>query len=472
MAVPIPPSPVPAAPAPPVAPVIPSAPRVKKSFPGKIIFAVLGLLVVLAVGVATGLLSRVVPGLGSSTLTYWGLWESEAVIRPILDEFEKTHPGTKVNYQFQSHVEYSERLKSALSQGKGPDVFRIHNTWTPEFRQYLSPVPSSVYSVADYEKTFYPVTKTDFRIGGTYYAVPLEVDGIAMFVNNDLLSKAGLPVPENWDQLRDAAVAMSVCASSNSTCASGGKIIISGVALGSTQNVDHWQDILAALLLQNNVNLSNPSQLSSTAAEDVFNYFTSFTSLHRLWDPNLPTSTSSFAAGKVGIYFGPSWRVFDIQNLNPNLKFSVHPLPQLPVDLARGEQPVAYASYWAEAVNNKSSNQSKAWELIQYLSSPDVLRQLYQRVQSPQRAFGEPYSRQDMSADLKDSPYVATFISQAPLLKSWYLASYTHTGPDSLNTKLSDLFAQVISHEKNVSSLATEVNTLLSSYGLSSVQSP
>jgi multiple sugar transport system substrate-binding protein len=443
--------------------------KTKRSIPLGIIFAIFGVAIIVGLGITTGLLSRFVPGLGSVTVTYWGLWESDSIIRPVLDEFEKTHPGIKVNYQYQSPQEYRERLRSNLDQNKGPDVFRIHNTWTPMFRSDLSPIPSSVYSVSDYEKIFYPVARTDFKMNGQYYAVPLEIDGIAMFINDDLLNKAGISVPKNWDELRDAALAMSVCASPTGGCESGGKIIISGTALGASQNVDHWEDILAVLMMQNNVNLVNPSKPDPKPAQDVFDFFTNFVSAYRIWDSNLPSSTNSFAAGKVGIYFGPSWRVFDVQNLNPNLRFTVHPLPQLPTDPNRGEKPVTYASYWAEAVNKKSQNSAQAWELIKYLSTPDVMRKLYQQAQSPLRSFGEPYARMDMSDELKDTKNVNVFISQASIAKSWYLASYSHDGK-GINTKLSGLFAEVIAKTKTVSVLGNEINKILSEYGFSSGQ--
>ncbi len=215
-----------------------------------------------------------------------------------------------------------------------------------------------------------PFTLQPFPISdpeAVFVAIPLEYDGIAMFINDDLLSKSGQSPPQDWDQLRDVALAMSECASQTGACTLGSKILVSGVALGSTQNVDHWEDVVAVLMLQNNVNLANPASPVAKPAEDVLEYFNSFVKTYHLWDPNLPSSTSSFAGGRVGIYFGPSWRVFDIQAMNPNLRFSVYPIPQLPVDPVRGETPITYASYWAEAVNKKSPRAGQAWELLKFL---------------------------------------------------------------------------------------------------------
>ena len=79
------------------------------------------------------------------TITYWGLWEPESVMRPIIADFEAANPTIKINYIFQSQREYRERLQNALAAKKGPDVFRIHNTWVPMFRSDLAPIPAEVY---------------------------------------------------------------------------------------------------------------------------------------------------------------------------------------------------------------------------------------------------------------------------------------------------------------------------------------
>ena len=440
-------------------------PPVKKRKLPILLFVIIGLVVILGIALVSGQLTRFVPRLGGVTLTYWGLWEPESIIRPILDEFEQSHSGIKVNYVMQSPQEYRERLQAALDKNAGPDLFRIHNTWTAMMTNYLAPVPPTAISSSDYEKTFYPIVLKDFKVGGNYAAIPLGYDGIAMYINDDLLQKSRLSVPQNWVELTDAALAMSQCASPDGSCKDGSKIVVSGVALGST-NVDHWQDILAVIMLQNNVNLDNPASPNPAPAEDVIEFFKSFVRTFHVWDPNLPSSTEYFASGKVGIYFAPSWRVFDIQAINPNLRFSIYPLPQLPVDPSRGEKPITYSSYWGEAVSNKSQFQKEAWELLKYLSSAEVMQKTFQLATSPQRAFGEPYSRVDLAESLKDNKYLDVYLKQAPLAASWYLASFTHDGQTGINTKMSEVFAKAITGTATITSLAPEINKVLSEYGI------
>ena len=432
-----------------------------------LLFLGIGLVLVGTVAGAVALFSRLSQSFSSGKLVYWGLWEPEEVMGPILSEFEASHPGIKVEYVMQSPQEYRERLQTALDEGKGPDLFRIHNTWVPLLRSNLDPLPSSVYSVSDYKNIFYPTTARDFQVGNDYVAVPLEFDGLAMFVNDTMFQNAGMSIPQNWEELRDAARILSQCESEDGSCTpSDSRIITSGVALGTTDNVDHWQDIVAVLMLQNNVDLNHPYTPDPKPAQDVIDYFNSFSRTLRIWDSNLPSSTNQFAAGKLAIYFAPSWRVFDIKTANPGLRFSVHPIPQLPVDIARGETPINWASYWAEAVNTKSPNKKQAWELIKYLSSSDTLVRFYQSaVQSP-RAFGEPYSRTDLADILKNEPLVGAYVNQAPLARSWYLASSTHDGPSGINSRVSSAFSETIIGESDLQALEKEIGSILSDYGI------
>jgi len=403
-------------------------------------------------------------------LTWWGLWEPNDVVASIISEYETAHPKVKIEYIFQSHHEYRERLQNALSQGTGPDIFRVHNTWIPMFKADLAPIPADVFSASAFESTFYPVAKTELRVGNSYVAVPLMYDGLALFINEDLFAAAGKTAPTSWEELRNAAIALSVCDSVDGRCGAGDKILISGASLGTTDNVDHWQDILLTLMLQNNVNLNSPS---GKAAEEALQYYTIFTRSDHIWDSTQPNSTTAFANGRVAMYFGPSWRVHDILATNPQLKFSVHPLPQLPLDPARNEKPIAWASYWAEGVNKKSINSKAAWEFVNFLTSSETLQKLYQQAVSSGRAFGEIYPRVDMADLLKTAPYVGAYVTDAPNAKSWYMASSTWDGPTGIDSLLSKYFEDAVngvnqgrSTTEAVGTLSSGVNQVLSRYGL------
>jgi ABC-type glycerol-3-phosphate transport system substrate-binding protein len=154
--------------------------------------------------------------------------------------------------------------------------------------------------------------------------------------------------------------------------------------------------------------------LSSPQARDALIFYTGFASkdTDKVWDGTLPFSVSAFAIGKVSMIFAPSWRVFDIQNSNPGLKFGVAAVPQVPSLPGQESQRVNWASFWAEAVNKDSENAAAAWDFLKFLSDAENMQQLYSE-EAKLREFGEPYSRVDLGQSLLTSDYLAPLIDGA-----------------------------------------------------------
>jgi len=390
------------------------------------------------------------------TLQYWGLWEPESIMQGIISDWQKDHPNIKIVYTQQSPNEYRERLQSALARNQGPDIFRFHITWVPSLKNELEPVPADVMGAAEFEKNYYPVAKENLRSGSTILGLPLEVDTLVLFYNKQIFQAAGKTPPTSWDQLRQLALDLT-------TRDDSGRIQTAGVALGTTVNVEHWSDILGLMMLQNGVDLTKPS---GSSAEDALTYFTIFNTTDHVWDETLPSSTMAFATGKVAMYFGYSWDVFEIKNLNPNLDFGVAPVPQLP-----GTN-LAWASFWVEGVAQKSQQKTAAWQFLKFLSSSQNMQKLYQ-AESQVRLFGEPYSRIDMANLITSNALVAPFVNQASQAKTWYLCSRTFD--NGLNDRMIKYFEDTVnavnggkSSKEALSTTSEGVAQLLSQYGLGS----
>ncbi len=346
------------------------------------------------------------------TLTYWGLWEEDEGIRPAILAYQKLHPNVTIKYVRNSSINYRTRLQTQLRAGQGPDLFRLHNSWVPMFVNDLFPAPANVLTKAEFSQIFYPVAQSTLTAGSTIYAVPLEVDGLVMFYNEDILKSAGVQPPSNWQDFLAAANKMTVRDTD-------GNIVTSGAALGSPGNVDHWSDIVGLLFSQQpNGNLAAPANRDGA---DVLKFFTSFVTdpNNKTWDTTLPSSTQMFIEGRLAFYFAPSWRADDIRQANPGLKFKTAPVPQLP-----GGRSVAWGTFWAEGVSAKSAHPTEAWDFLKFMVQVDTLRSLYAQ-QSQTRLFGEPYSRTDLAPQLIGDPLVGSVIVQAPYYKSWYLNSRT-----------------------------------------------
>ena len=431
----------------------------KKSFPKVFIWIGVAVLVLLLVFLITNLL--ITKKAASAELVWWGLWEDENIVAPLITEYQTKNPKVKIKYVKQSQRDYRERLTSAFAKGTGPDIFRFHNSWVPMFRNDLDTLPASVINPADFAKTFYPIASSDLTLGTGIVGVPLEYDSLTLYINEDIFQSAGKVPPTNWDELRILARELTVKDDQ-------GTITQSGVALGRVENVDHWQEILALMMLQNGVDLSKPV---GKQAEDALIFFTLFSTVDGIWDATLPSSTAAFAGGKLAMYFGPSWRAFEISLANPSLKYKNVPLPQLPKN-SPSEPDTSYATYWVEGVWARSSKKEAAWSFLKFLSEKESLQKLYQNA-SKMRTFGEPYSRVEMAALLNDHPILGSIINQAPGAQSWYLASRTFDGPTGINSLLSKYFEDAINAvitgkdaKKSLETVAQGVQQVLSQYRL------
>jgi multiple sugar transport system substrate-binding protein len=402
-------------------------------------------------------------------LNYWGLWESEEIMNGVISDYEAKNPNVKINYKRSQLENYRTRLASRLENGDtegtdSVDIFRIHNTWIPMFRNYLESVPNDVVNSIGLATDFFNVYSSDLKENGKWLSVPLMYDGLALFYNKDLLKEANVEIPRSWWELGEAAIKLTVRDEREN-------IKIAGAGIGTANsNVEHWSDILGLMTKQNGINFAKNVNTDKNL-EDALKYYVSFTKNDQnVWDNSLPNSTEMFANGKLAFYFGNSWRVFDLANLNKDLNYGITTIPQLPIngnitDRNAELTNIHWASYWTEGVSNKSKNKEAAWKFLEYLSSKEVLEKLY-AAESQTRSFGEIYPRRSMMDELKDNPKVWPFVSVADSADSWYLASAT--GDNGVNTEMQKYFTDVVNNLEDYTSNTETLTTLKN--GISQLQ--
>lgn len=349
------------------------------------------------------------------TLEMWGLWEDDGLVRPALDAYKKEHPNVTIKYTYQNSVNYRTRAQTQISSKNIPDIVMVHDSWLPMFTRnnYLSTMPSSVMTLAEYSQIFYPVATQMLTKDNQIFAIPLEVDGLAMYYNEDLINAAGVQIPKTWPEFVDVATRLTQKDDQ-------GNIQVAGASLGTTGNIDHWPDIIGLLFMQQpGASIVNPA---SPKGAEVLKFYTNFVTdpRQKTWDLTMDSSTQAFYSGKVAFYFAPSWRAHELRVANPQLKFKTAPVPQLP---GRASD-VAWGTFWAFAVSRNSAQQSQAWDFLKFLTSAQTEKLLYQQA-SQSRLFGQPYSRVDLQGEIASDPIAGSFVTQAPIYKSWYLSSKT-----------------------------------------------
>ncbi len=386
-------------------------------------FGVAGILLVAAIigGIMIFRPKSKTTGGKQTTVNYWGLWEEEAVMNGLIAKFEEKNPGIKINYQKQNKENYRTRLEARLEKSEdAPDIFRFHSSWLPMIGSRLESVPKTVSQNLKLDEDFFDVYKKDLKSGNNYMGIPLMYDGLMMFYNKDLLDAANKTPPKTWWGLSQMAVDLTVRDEN-------GDIKVAGAAMGTTGNVD----------------ASNLTKLKGVL--DFYKYFGQ-KQRWNVWNDKLPTSTEAFAAGKVVFYFGPSWRIFEINERNRNLNWAVAKVPQLPTVEGLDPQAVEdglidakltdinWATYWAEGVSNKSPNKEAAWKFLEFLASEEGLTDFYAAA-SQLRDFGEIFPRKSMASKLADNKKLTAFVDNANTAMSGWPSS--RTWDDGINQELS-----------------------------------
>jgi raffinose/stachyose/melibiose transport system substrate-binding protein len=141
------------------------------------------------------------------TLTVWD-WKSgdpttTAYYDKVKADFEAAHPGVTVKYVMQPHDQYYTLLGTAIAASKGPDVVLVHGG--SQAKERIAALTKLDDKVADIKAR---VAGWDEFAGpdGSVYAVPISIQGLAVYYNKDLYKKAGLDpekTPKTWAELKE-----------------------------------------------------------------------------------------------------------------------------------------------------------------------------------------------------------------------------------------------------------------------------
>jgi multiple sugar transport system substrate-binding protein len=433
-------------------------------------------------------------GCGSSSSSYlvnleiWGPYDESQVYTTIIEQYKKVNPYIgEIKYKKFSSDTYKQELLDALASGQGPDIFLMNNAWFPSFENKIYPAPTPFVSEQDIKNSFPDVVYSDFVDNGKAYAVPLSVDSLELYYNKDMFNAAGIvSAPKTWQEFQNDVAKMTIIDSS-------GNIVRSGAAMGTTQNVNSFADILSALMLQSGIEMPSkkgalvkfdegivtPKGTVEQAGEQVLNFYTQFARLSAsngtrnafyTWNYRQTNSVDAFAGGTAAMMLNYSWQNSTIQSKNPKLNYAIASIPQIYL-----ENPVTVANYWAYAVSlNKttataSSTSSQvsqtpvtndmrtheAWQFLRFLALKNSgTITLYNAVTKNSKDFAisfdpaleylkktqQPAARRDLIELQKSDATLGPFATGNLIAKHWY-----QSNPDAVTT----IFANMVDSVNN-----------------------
>ncbi|PIR87741.1 MAG: hypothetical protein COU10_03025 [Candidatus Harrisonbacteria bacterium CG10_big_fil_rev_8_21_14_0_10_45_28] len=370
------------------------------------------LVVVVLVLVFTGVIPGLRPSnpgglLYSGEIIVWGVYDSERDIQDtLINDFLISFPNVQVNYVAFSPSTYESELIDALAAGRGPDVFMVHNSWLPKHKDKMMPIPAEEMPMSQVRSLFPEVVEKDLTYGGQLYALPLYIDSLVMFYNRPMLDRAGIAsAPKTWEELIEIIPKLRQLDKS-------GRIDTAAVAVGgSNRNIDRGSDLLAQIMLQYGVDMTNGNYagFDDAKGEAAVGFYTNFakpSSPAYTWDLSFLNSIDAFTQERAAIVFNYAYQIPTIEAKNPFLDFGIASMVQFKEAI-----PVNYANYWALAVSNTSQNANTAWGFVfsstlneevsnHYLATvrrPGALRQLIGQTSTRTDALGV-FSRQALTA--------------------------------------------------------------------------
>lgn len=343
---------------------------------------------------------------------------------------DKSKTQVKVTYVekvFESPKEYEDELNKALSEGTGPDIITLNNSWISRYKNKIYPLDTGSGTAQSYRTKFVDVASEDLLEGNKIYGMPLFVDTLALYYNEGLLNNVRVfDAPTTWDELGEAVKKITKKIDEKGT------IVRAGAAIGTDKNVDHSSDILSLLMLQNGSTITDESQKIATFTEAIsgsdtasgqekktiggmslqlYTDFANPTKSVYTWNPLLENSIDAFSKGDVAMMINYAYNIPTVRTKAPELRFKVAPMPQNTGTTV----PVNYANYWFMTVSKDSKNPAQAWDFLTYIIQPETNKKYLTETAKPaaQRALVDWQAKGE---DLN----LAVFAEQSLTAKSWY----------------------------------------------------
>ncbi len=353
-------------------------------------------------------------------LIWWKPFEESENVADLIAEYQKINSQVTVTFVKKDIEDYEAELIDAIASGRTPDIFSIHNDWLPKHMDKLTAMPPNSMTLRSFRETFVDVATADFVKDDKIFALPLSVDVLALYYNKDILNSAGVTtVPRSWPEVVTAVEKITKQASP-------GTFSRSGIAMGTSSNINRGVDALLLLMLQNGTSFYSedftlaefdtdkrlPDGETFNPGETALAFYTQFAQPAKktyTWNVRSDYSIDAFVQGKLGMMLSYSYLRPVLKSRAPNLNWDVTAAPQID---ASGSK-VNFANYWGEAVSKFSAHQQAAWNFLSFITQKEMLKRYYEKHELPS-------SRRDILTEQITDEEIGPFAQNVLTAKSVY----------------------------------------------------
>lgn len=346
---------------------------------------------------------------GVTRLRFWAMGREGEVVRELVRDFEREHPGIRVEVQQIPWSAAHEKLLTAHVGGSTPDVAQLGNTWIAEFAalRALEPLDARV-AASDVVRPagfFAGIWDTNVLDGHTW-GVPWYVDTRVLFYRRDVLARAGYDsVPGSWSEWRRAMEAV--------------KRVVGPDRYAVFLPLNEWPPPMLLGLQAGSPILRDDATRGAFSGPEFREAFEFFVGLFRdgLAPPVSNTEVANvyqeFERGYVSMWITGPWNLGEFRRRLPPAAqelWCTAPLPG-PRGAASG---LSMAGGSSLVVFRRSRHRDAAWALVEFLSRPEVQVRFFELCGS----FPARVEAWDAPA-LQAEPCAAAFRAQLGRVAPW-----------------------------------------------------
>lgn len=330
-------------------------------------------------------------------LVMWGDWtgEGETQINTMVEAFNASQDKITVVYVPTQDV--VTRFLTAATSGEAPDVI-IWDRWRTSLygpRNVLLPINSFMERDGLTAELFFTEALRELSVGDQVYGLPLTVDARALFYNADLLEEAGIEPPTTWEELREAAIALT---KRNAD----GTLDVSGFAMSDVGLFNMYLQQAGGSMLSEDMVTTN---FNSEAGLAVLNYWNQMINEDKVYEPGFETGLGegqdAFVTGRMAMQYNGPWMLNFYKSYGDDLNFGVVPPPTGP----NGDTGSVMGGFGL-AIAAASEHPEESWEFVRWWTATPENAMLWSQTSSNipglLETLEDPY--------FTDDPYLAPFV--------------------------------------------------------------
>ncbi|SDT37530.1 ABC transporter substrate-binding protein [Actinoplanes derwentensis] len=304
---------------------------------------------------------------GTVTLEFAQWWGAELPagdFDKIINDFTTANPNIKIKLLSAPYASTKQQLVTGAASKTLPDVVGLDGAWVNDFaKQGAIADMSALMTEAGYDQS---QLASQIQLDGKTYMVPVVNFVYPLFVNKDLLTKAGVTaVPTTRTEFSDAAKKISATGSDVKGWA---LPLDTAVPNGIQNDVMSWLWASGGSMLKD-----GKPNLTSPEVKATVEYVKSLNDAGVIAPGSLTMKeqdkVEKFTNGQVGMMIDSLAHINLIKEGKPDLNFEVAALPA--VDGYTGKRGIPYAS-WGIGISNSTEHKAEAFKFVSYLMSQET----------------------------------------------------------------------------------------------------